>query len=105
LEKSGQEIDNKAKFELLIHEAEIALIKEIAKLDLAVEDSARSLSPKSLARHAYVLATAFNVFYEKAPVLKADGEVRTARLALVKAFGIALKNALEILGITALERM
>jgi arginyl-tRNA synthetase len=34
-----------------------------------------------------------------------DADVRTARLALVKAFGIALKNALDVLGITALERM
>ncbi|HEU4604844.1 MAG TPA: arginine--tRNA ligase [Nitrososphaera sp.] len=105
LEKSGQGVDNNAKFEMLIQEAEIALIKEIAKLDLVVEDAAKSLSPKSLARHAYTLATAFNHFYEKVPVLKGEADVRAARLALVSAFGVALKNALEILGITALERM
>jgi arginyl-tRNA synthetase len=28
-----------------------------------------------------------------------------ARLGLVKAFGISLKNTLEVLGITALDRM
>jgi arginyl-tRNA synthetase len=105
LEKSGQDVDNNAKFEMLIQEAEIALIKEIAKLDLVVEDAAKSLSPKSLARHAYTLATAFNHFYEKVPVLKGEADVRAARLALVSAFGVALKNVLEILGITALERM
>ncbi len=105
LEKSGQGVDSNAKFEMLIHEAEIALIKEIAKLDLVVEDAAKSLSPKSLARYAYTLATAFNLFYEKVPVLKGEAEVRGARLALVRAFGIALKNSLQILGITALERM
>lgn len=105
LEKSGKSVDSNARFELLTHEAEITLIKEIAKLDLVVEDAARSLSPKSLARHAYTLATAFNHFYEKVPVLKGEADVRVARLALVKTFGIALKNALEILGITALERM
>ncbi len=106
LEKSGQGVDSNTKFELLTHEAEIALIKEISKLDLVVEDAAKSLSPKSLARHAYTLATAFNLFYEKAPVLKeGNADVRAARLALVRAFGVALKNVLGVLGITALERM
>jgi arginyl-tRNA synthetase len=34
-----------------------------------------------------------------------DNEVRMARLDLVNAFGITLKNTLELLGITALDRM
>jgi arginyl-tRNA synthetase len=107
LEKSGQDVVGVIfPFHRLTHESEIALIKEIAKLDLVVEDAAKSLSPKSIARYSYNLATAFNLFYEKVPVLKEpDPDVRMARLALVKAFGIALKNALDVLGITALERM
>ena len=106
LEKSGQTVNNDSRFQLLTHEAEIAVIKEIAKLDLVVEDAAKSLSPKSLARYAYNLATRFNLFYEKVPVLKEGNvDVRMARLGLVKAFGVALKNALNVLGITALERM
>ncbi|HEX2014452.1 MAG TPA: DALR anticodon-binding domain-containing protein, partial [Nitrososphaera sp.] len=105
LEKSGQSVSD-ARFELLVHESEITLTKEISKLDLVVEDAAKSLSPKSLARYAYSLATTFSLFYEKVQVLKEGNvEVRTARLALVKSFGIALKNTLEVLGITALERM
>ncbi|HJS68077.1 MAG TPA: arginine--tRNA ligase [Nitrososphaera sp.] len=107
LEKSGQDVAGSSfAFERLTHESEISLIREIAKLDLVVEDAAKSLSPKSLARYSYSLATAFNFFYEKVPVLKERvADVRMARLALVKAFGIALKNALDVLGITALERM
>jgi arginyl-tRNA synthetase len=107
LEKSGQDVaGSNFAFGRLIHESEIALVKEIAKLDLVVEDAAKSLSPKSLARYSYNLATTFNLFYEKVPVLKEiDADVRMARLALVKAFGIALKNALNVLGITALDRM
>jgi arginyl-tRNA synthetase len=73
---------------------------------MAVEDAARSLSAKAIARHAYTLATTFNLFYEKVPVLKEpDKEVLAARLALVKALGIALKNALDMLGVTALSKM
>lgn len=105
LEKSGQQVTG-GRFDRLCNESEIALVKEIAKLDLVVEESAKSLSPKNLARFSYTLATTFNLFYEKVPVLKeADSETRSARLALVKAFGISLKNALAVLGITALDRM
>ena len=105
----GQEVVKSvagARFELLTHESEIGLIKEIAKMDIVVEDAARSLGVKALARYAYSLATAFNLFYERVPVLKEeDRDVLAARLALVRASGIALKNALGLLGVTALERM
>ena len=110
LEKSQQDINagegRDFVFDRLTHESEIDLIKMIAKLDLVVEDAAKSLSLKSLAHYAYNLAMTFNIFYEKVPVLREkDDGVRLARLALVKVFGIALKNVLEVLGITALDRM
>jgi arginyl-tRNA synthetase len=109
LEKSEQGIiagRTNFAFEQLTHDSEIALIKEIAKLDLVVENAAKSLCLKSLAHYAYNLAMTFNLFYEKVPVLREqDNEVRMARLGLVKAFGITLKNTLEVLGITALDRM
>ena len=110
LEKSQQGIIIAGRtnfaFEQLTHDSEIALIKEISKLDLVVENAAKSLCLKSLAHYAYNLAMTFNLFYEKVPVLREqDNEVRMARLGLVKAFGIALKNTLEVLGITALDRM
>jgi arginyl-tRNA synthetase len=101
---SGVRIDS--AFERLEHQSEIALVKEIGKLDLVIENAATSLSLKSLARYAYNLAMTFNLFYEKVPVLREqDTQVRMARLALVKAFGVALKNTLEVIGITALDRM
>jgi arginyl-tRNA synthetase len=105
LEKSGQAI-GETSYDSLTHEAEIALIKEISKLELVMEDAANSLSPKTLARYAYSLATTFSLFYEKVPVLREQGaETKSARLALVKAFGITLRNSLDVLGITALDRM
>jgi arginyl-tRNA synthetase len=112
LEKSEQQgtiaggTDFDFPFNRLTHKSEIALLKEISKLDLVVENAAKSLCPKLLAHYAYYLAMTFNLFYEKVPVLREqDNETRIARLGLVKAFGIALKNTLEVLGITALDRM
>jgi arginyl-tRNA synthetase len=109
LEKSRQGVivhTNEFAFDRLTQESEISLIKEMAKLDLVIEDAARSFSPKSLAHYAYTLAMTFNLFYEKVPVLREqEPDVRMARLALVETFGIVLKNTLEVLGITALDRM
>ncbi len=85
---------------------EVALIKEISKFDVHVEDSAVNLSPKSIARHAYSLATQFNAFYEKVPVLHEDNsDMVNARLALVEAFVLVIRNVLNLLGIEALEKM
>jgi arginyl-tRNA synthetase len=91
---------------MLDSDHEFALIKEISKFDMQVEDSAINLSPKSIARYAYTLATQFNAFYEKVPVLHEKNEdLVNARLALVQAFVVAIRNALNLLGIDALEKM
>jgi len=85
---------------------EIALIKEISKFDIHVEDSAINLSPKSIARYAYSLATHFNAFYEKVPVLhEKNVDLVNARIALVQAFVFTIRDALNLLGIDALEKM
>jgi arginyl-tRNA synthetase len=105
LEKSGQNF-SKAKYDLLIAESELDLIKAIAKFEIIIEEVVKTLNPKSLARYAYALATYFNVFYENVPVLKEENEgIMAARLALVKAFGQILKSTFNILGITPLTKM
>jgi arginyl-tRNA synthetase len=105
LEKSGQNF-SKAKYDLLTAESELNLIKTISKFDIIIEEAVKTLSPKSLARYAYMLATYFNVFYENVPVLKEQNEeIMAARLALVKAFGQILKSTFNLLGITTLTKM
>ncbi|MGH9921732.1 MAG: arginine--tRNA ligase [Nitrososphaerales archaeon] len=97
---------NSAMAAMLKSDNEIALIKEISKLDIHVEDSAVNVSPKSLARYAYSLAALFNAFYEKVPVLhEKNADLVNARLALVQAFVLVTRNALNLLGIDALEKM
>ncbi|MBE44294.1 MAG: arginine--tRNA ligase [Thaumarchaeota archaeon] len=85
---------------------EIALIKEISKFEMHLEDATFNLSPKSIARYAYSLATQFNAFYEKVPVLHEENiEVSKARLILVNTFIIVMKTSLNLIGIDALEKM
>ena len=105
LEKYGEKIKS-GNFNLLTQEYEVDLIKIIAKMDLEIEQTVKTLNPKLLAKYAYDLATAFNLFYEKVPVLREENkEIMLSRLALVKSLGITLKNIFSLLGISALDRM
>lgn len=90
----------------LSHSAELELIKMISKFDLYVEEAVKNLSPKTLARYAYQLATDFNIFYEKIPVLQEkDENKREARMALVQTFRNVVKTAFNLLGIETPERI
>lgn len=82
---------------------ELALIKELSKLDLVINDAVNSLSPKLLTRYAYKLADLFNTFYEHVQVLDSDQEY--ARLTLVKLFIKNMENVLDLLGIKPLKKM
>lgn len=85
---------------------EIGIIKVISKFDLVVENAARSLKPKIIAKYVHALATSFNVFYETTPVLKeGNRELRIARIGLVKAFCKCLEVASDMLGIQSLKEM
>ncbi len=70
-----------------------------------VATAARDYRPHYVANYAYKLASLFSDFYQAVPVLKADSRIKSARLSLVKATQITLKNSLNLLGIEAPEQM
>jgi arginyl-tRNA synthetase len=105
LQKSDQNYSQR-RFEALTLPEEHGLIKEIAKFDLFLEEAVKNLNPKLIAKYAYRLATEFNLFYEKVQVLREkDSQIMHARLVLVKAFGLTIRKALDLLGITPLDKM
>ena len=90
---------------LLNEEAERLLIRKLAEWPQEVADAARELAPYHLAYYAKDLATAFHSFYNSCKVLTDDMALRDARLALVDCSRITLRNVLQLLGLTAPERM
>jgi arginyl-tRNA synthetase len=91
---------------LLLHPAEQALIKQLARLPDAVREAGSRYAPFVIADWCYNSAREFATFFEQCPVLKAETpELRSARLLLVAATAQALKNGLALLGIQAPERM
>jgi arginyl-tRNA synthetase len=91
---------------LLIHESEENLIKKIAKFPIVIEDSCNGYKPHNIPNYLFEIASQFNKFYRDCPVLpEKNDELRKARLFLVNATRIVLKNGLDILGIVAPEEM
>ncbi|MBP8253051.1 MAG: arginine--tRNA ligase [Herpetosiphon sp.] len=91
---------------VLIHPAETALLKELARLPQIIQEAAERFAPFVVADWLYGTARAFSAFYDACSVLKAaTPELRTARLHLVAATAQALKNGLALLSIQAPERM
>ena len=85
--------------------AERALAIELLEFGGVLGDVAESLEPHRLTNYLYGLATGFTTFYERHPVLRAEGEVRTGRLVLCDVTARALAVGLGLLGITTPDRM
>ncbi len=95
----------KIALEILIEKEEVALMKKILRFQEALDDAARELAPNFLANYLWELASLTNTFYEKYPVLKAEENLKLARLFLITKTASVLKYGLHLLGIEAPERI
>lgn len=93
------------RYELLNHPSELELIKELIKLLEIIEDTAKDYQVQRLPNYAINLATVFHKFYDKCRVLGIGKDLEKARLALICATKIVLKNTLDLMGIDALKKM
>ncbi|MCW4021601.1 MAG: arginine--tRNA ligase [archaeon] len=96
----------KADYSLLVDSLEKDLMLTLARFPQVFVDCAENLRPNSIADYVNSLADKFNKFYTKLPVIKAESEqLAAARLALVDAVQIVLRNCLMLLGIEAPQKM
>ena len=92
------------KFEILeLEPKEFEFVKKLSEFPAVVSASAVSLNPSLMANYCYSLAQLFNEFYHECKVIGSEQEA--FRLALVQSFRQAMKNALSLLGIDAIEKM
>lgn len=90
---------------LLTDKTEIALMKKLADFSKEITLAAKDYDPSRITKYAYDLATHFHSFYNACRVKTEDENLMGARLTLVKACGIVLRNTLNILGVSAPEKM
>ncbi|MEA3287554.1 MAG: arginine--tRNA ligase [Candidatus Marinimicrobia bacterium] len=103
----GLDIDTRnADLSLLNEEHTIALINETFEFPEVIDHCRRALEIHHLPGYLYSLATALHKFYTEYKVIDLEQpELSKARLALLEATQITLKNGLDILGISAPDQM
>jgi len=96
----------KADYETLSDSRERELVMMIAQFPEVFENAAEELKPSDISAYANTVADRFNSFYAALPVIKAEPEgLAGARLMLVEALRVVLRNALALLKIEAPEQM
>ena len=97
-----------------IKEVDLSMLKTKFEKDLIdnldffpqiVIDSAENLQTQNLTQYSIDLAKDLQKFYENCRVISDDKELTKARIILISACKIVLKNALDIMGINSPERM
>jgi arginyl-tRNA synthetase len=90
---------------VLTEEPELDLARRLVGLPDAVDRVVADDAPNHLCAALHDLATSFNAFYERCPVLRAPEPARSSRLALCGASARVLAVGLDLLGIDAPERL
>lgn len=93
---------------LLSEAREQALISMIGRFSEALNNAASSRSPHIVANYVRDLAALLHSVYDSPPrleILSPDDALRNARLVLMQATRIVIKNALGLLGVSAPEQM
>ncbi len=105
MKEAGIAVEDSADLSLLTDESEIALIKKLLSYPDEVASAAKHKAPHRIASYAYELASAFHSFYNRCRILGVDAKLAQSRLQLVTAVKYVLEHALNILGVSAPEKM
>lgn len=86
--------------------SEISLLKIINEFPKEVNNAANERAPYKIANYIHRLAEAIHAFYTECKIVDKDNiMLSNSRLILSKASKIVMKNALDLLGVTALNKM
>lgn len=111
LRKAGEQygsvdLDGSVHADHLLNGESQLVLKELYRFGEQVQQAMWKLEPSIVSRYLVDLSQAFNRFYANVrPILVDDTEVRSARLALVKAVQITLRNGLKLIGLESPEQI
>ncbi len=107
LEENGVKVPaySDVKAELLTKKEEIELLEVLAKLPEEIRASAESFDPSNLTHYLIDVASHFHSFYNACRVRDEEANLMGARLKLIASCRTVIKNVLDILGVSAPEKM
>ena len=86
-------------------EEEYDVVSTLSKFGEIIQSASKNYEPSFITRYALELAGVFNKFYMNCKIACDDENAKNLRLALTKCVKITLTNALNLLGIEAVEEM
>ncbi|MCX7875961.1 MAG: arginine--tRNA ligase [Melioribacteraceae bacterium] len=101
-EKLNPSFDN---LNLLTSEVEQDLLKKLFEFPEVVLVSAENYEPHKISNYLEELASTFHKFYTECRIIGSEKNLAEARISLVIATQIVLRNGLSILGVSAPDRM
>ena len=107
LEESGVKVPAVSDIDasLLAKDEEIELLETLARLPEEIKASAESFDPSNLTHYLIDVASHFHSFYNACRVRDEEENLMCARLKLIESTRIVIKNVLDILGVSAPEKM
>ena len=104
-ELSAKVIPADVDLSALTHESEIALMRKMDDFGELIALAARDRAPFRLTHYAQELAGLFHQFYTNCHIIGEEPAVQNARLALADAARIVLALTLNLIGVSAPEKM
>jgi arginyl-tRNA synthetase len=106
-EEAGQKVPaaDQVDLSLLKDESELDLMRRLAEFPEEVIGAADAREAHRLSRYVNDVATVFHSFYTRCRVMTDDVALTRARLVLCDATRVVISNALNLMGVSAPERM
>jgi len=92
-------------YDLLNDEKEKKLLLKIAKYPEILKLALDKYNPSEVTKYLFELVQLSNDYYHDVNILKAEGEIKKARLVLIRAILIVLGNGFDLFKFSALEEM
>lgn len=105
LDKGEFELKDNSKFDLIVDDTEIDIVKHLSKFEEVLLNATEKYEPSFLTRYTVELAKLFNKFYANCPINTVEDELKYQRLYLTYSVNKCLKLSLSLLGIEAPVRM
>jgi arginyl-tRNA synthetase len=97
--------NGQAKLALLTSEHESAVMVELARYPEIIEAAAANLEPQLIAQYLRELANGLHTWYHAQQFIVDDADLRDARITLAMATRQVIANGLDLLGVSAPEKM
>ncbi len=96
---------NEVDLSLLVEGEEFGIIRAVLAFPEIVEKSARALEVHRISHYLLDMVSRFHVYYSRHRVISDDKALTLARLFLLDAIRITIRNGFDLMGISAPEKM